>query len=301
MKIRDLIIIGAGPAGVTAGIYAKNFGMDFLTIGEEAGGLVNTAYKVENYPGIFNVSGKDLIRKFKAHQKHLRFTTKKERIRIIKKQGKIFEVHSDKAEYRAKAIILALGTEAKKLNIKNIDKLESRGVYYRGDDSKLLYNNKIVAVVGGANAAVMSAAMLAKRAKKVYLIYRKGQLRADALWVDKVKRLKNVDIVYSANIVELNGKGKLEQAILDNGKIIKISCLLIEAGCVPNSYLINNLGVKTNKNGYIKVKDDQSTNIPGVWAAGDATTGSNEFRQIVTACSEGAIAVLGAFNYLKNK
>lgn len=298
MKTYDLVIVGAGPAGITAGIYAKNFGLNCLIIGQESGGLINTAFKVENYPGIFNISGKDLTKKFEEHRKYLKVPLKKERVEKIIK-GKLFKVLTNKDEYQTKTIILAFGTETKKISIKNIDKF--KGVSYRSDDNTFLYKNKNIAVVGGANAAVMSAVAISEKAKKVYLIYRKDKLRADAIWANKVKKIKNIEVIYKANVVELKGKNKLEKIVLDNNKELEINGLLIESGYIPNTFLIHDLGIKTDNQGYVKVDKTQATNISGIFAAGDITTNSNEFRQIVTACSEAAIAVLGVFNFLKNK
>ena len=293
MKTYDLIIIGSGPAGITAGIYAKNFGLDCLIIGQEAGGLINTAHKVDNYPGIFNISGKDLTKEFEKHRKHLKVELKKERVEMIDN----FKVFTHKNQYQAKSLILAFGTEQRKLNI--VNKFEGKGVSYRMDDNTFLYKNKTIAVVGGANAAVMSTVALSEKAKKIYLIYRKENLRADNIWINKVKKLKNVEVIYKANIAEIKGKSRLERIILDNGKTLEISSLLIEAGTIPSAYLIKKMNIRTNKQGYIKVEKDQSTNIKGIFAAGDITTNSNEFRQITTACPEGAVAVLGVFNYLR--
>lgn len=307
MKIHDLIIIGAGSAGITAGIYAKNFGLDCLIIGEKTGGLVNAAYKVENYPGIFNLSGKELTKKFLAHQKYLKISFKKERVLRLSRKDAGFKISTNRNKYKAKTIILAFGTETKKLDIKNVERFEHKGVSYQIDDNAF-FKNKIVAVIGGANAAVMIAVMGAKEARKVYLIYRQAKLRADAIWINRIKKLENVKIIYKANVVNLKGNlpagrhgNKLEKIVLDNGRELKVNNLIIQAGVVPNTFLIRELGIKTNKRGYIKVDKAQATNIKNVFAAGDATTGSNEFRQIITACSEAAIAVLGAFNYLKKK
>ena len=300
MKIYDLIIIGAGSAGITAGIYAKNFGLDCLIIGEKTGGLVNAAYKVENYPGIFNLSGKELTKKFLAHQKYLKISFKKERVLHLSRKDAGFKISTNKNKYQAKTIILAFGTETKKLDIKNVERFEHKGVSYQIDDNAF-FKNKIVAVIGGANAAVMIAVMGAKEARKVYLIYRQAKLRADAIWINRIKKLENVKIIYKANVVNLKGKNKLEKIVLDNGRELKVNNLIIQAGVVPNTFLIRELGIKTDKKGYIKVDKAQATNIKSVWAAGDVTTGSNEFRQIITACSEAAIAVLGVFNYLKKK
>jgi len=297
MKTYDLIIIGSGPAGITAGIYAKNFGLDCLILGENIGGLINAASKIENYPGIFNVSGKDLAKEFEKHRKYLKINLKKQKVENIKKLKNCFKVFTNKNEYLSKSLILAFGTEIRKLNIKNLNKFEGKGVDYKlGGD----YKNKIVAVVGGANAAVMSAVTLSKQAKKIYLIYRKEKLRADNIWVQRVKKIKNVEIIYKSNIIDLIGKEKLEKIVLDNNKKLKIDNLIIEAGYIPNTYLIKEVGIKTNKMGYIKTDQKQATNISGVFAAGDITTSSNEFRQIITACSEGSIAVLSVFNWLKH-
>lgn len=299
-KIYDLAIIGAGPAGIAAGIYAKNFGMDCLIIGENVGGMVNAAYKVENYPGIFNITGRELSEKFDKHREHLEIPFKNERVESIKRD-KNFEIETENGKYKTKTVILALGTETKKLEINNAKELEGKGVSYCSGDCALIFKDKIAAVVGGANAAVMGAAMLAEKSKKIYLIYRKDKLRADAIWVERIKKIKNIEVIYSANVIEARGKDWLEEIVLDNGKTLKVSGLVIEAGSAPNTRLLDNLGIKTNEYGYIETENNQATNIEGVFAAGDITTGSNNFRQIITAVSEGGIAALSALNYLHKK
>ncbi|MBU2564439.1 FAD-dependent oxidoreductase [Patescibacteria group bacterium] len=293
MKIYDLIIIGSGPAGITAGIYAKNFGLDALIVGKEPGGLINTAFKVENYPGIFNISGKDLTKKFEEHRKYLKIDLKKQRVENIKKLKDIFKVFTEKQEYLCKSLILAFGTETRKLNIN--DKFDGKGVEYNASGN---FKNKIVGVVGGANSAVMSAISLSKEAKKVYLIYRKDKLRADDIWVQRVKKIKNIEILYKNNVIDLIGEKKLKKIVLQD-KELKVDNLIIEAGYTPNTYLINELGIKTDEKGYINVNEKQATNISGVFAAGDITDASNEFRQITTATAEASVAVLGVFNFLK--
>jgi len=300
-KIHDLVIIGAGPAGITAGIYAKNFGLDCLIIGEEPGGLLNGCYKIDNYPGIFDTLGTDLAKKFEAHQKYLKISLKKESVGKIEKEKDVFKIVAVSGEYLAKALVLAFGTQVKKLEIKNSEKFENNGVYYQSGHNASLFKDKVIAIVGGANSAVTKAVKFSPEAKKVYLIYRKEKLRADKIWTDKLAKLKNVEVIFNANVNEISDHKELESIILDNGKELKIDSLFIEAGAVPNTVLIGELGVKTNEHGYIEVDNCQGTNIEGVFAAGDATTGSNGFRQIVTACSEGAIAALGALNYLHKK
>lgn len=301
MKVYDLIIVGAGPAGITAGIYAKNFGLDCLIIGEEIGGALNGSYKVDNYPGIYDITGGELMKKFKKHQEYLDIPFKDEGVESINKKDNLFIVESADGEYPAKSLILALGTKPKKLDIKNIDKFENRGVYYQSGNDVSSYKDKVIAVIGGANSAVMKAAKFSAEAKKIYLIYRKDKLRADDVWIKRVEVAKNIEIIYNANVIKAKGGDKLKEIILDNGKELEIESLFVEAGSMPNTILTENLGVKTNEHGFIEVAQSQATNIEGVFAAGDITTGSNGFRQIITACSEGAIAALGALNYLNKK
>ncbi|PJE57545.1 MAG: hypothetical protein COU82_01395 [Candidatus Portnoybacteria bacterium CG10_big_fil_rev_8_21_14_0_10_38_18] len=301
MKTHDLIIIGAGPAGISAGIYGKNFGLECLIIGEEKGGLINAAYKVENYPGIFGVSGKELSKKFIAHQKHLKIPFKNGLVEGIVRQKNEFKILTNKDSHQARTLILAFGTQFRKLTIKNIEKFEGKGVSYRVDDRAFLFKNRMVAVIGGANAAAMSAVMISEKAKKVYIIYRREKLRADAIWINRINKIKNIQVIYNSNIVALKGKDGLEKIVLQDKKELEVSSLLVETGCVPNTYLIHELGIAVDENGYIRTEKDQSTNIDGIFAAGDITTGSNEFRQIITACAEGAIAALGALNYISKK
>jgi len=298
--VYDLVIIGAGPAGITAGIYAKNFGLNCLIIGEEIGGMLNSAYKVDNYPGLFGLTGRELAEKFMAHQKYLQIPLQEELVDKIEKENQLFKISAGTKQIFAKCLILALGTHPQKLEIKNIDKFENKGVYYRLG-SNASFKNKTIAVIGGANAAVMKAVQFSEIAKKVYLIYRKDKLRADKHWIDKLMQKKNIEVIYNAQLSEARGHKKLESIVLDNGKELKVDGLFIGAGNVPNVSLIQTLGIKTNEWGYVEVDKAQATNIDGVFAAGDITTGSNGFRQIITACSEGAIAALGAFNYLNKK
>ncbi|MCX6729881.1 MAG: NAD(P)/FAD-dependent oxidoreductase, partial [Candidatus Portnoybacteria bacterium] len=246
MKNYDLIIVGAGPAGVSAGIYAKNFGINSLVLGEVSGGLINTAYKVENYPGIFGVNGKELAGKFYEHLEHLKVNFDQIRINQIIKNEDGFKIVSEKEEYQAKSIILAIGTETKKLEIKNVEKFENKGVSYCSQNCVSLFKHKNIAIVGGANSAVMGAVMLSEEAEKIYLIYRKDKLRADDLWVKRVEGLKNVEIIYNTNVIGVIGKDSLEEIMLDNGNKLQVTGLIIEAGSVPNVVLLKDLGIEIN-------------------------------------------------------
>lgn len=288
-KIKDLIIIGAGPAGLTAGIYAKRFGLDFLIIGETPGGIALEGHKIENYPGFKSISGADLMQKFQEQLDHeiLQENVKK----IIKK----FKIYTDKNQYQAKSIILALGTKTRKLGLKNEEKFLGKGLSYCVVCDGPLFRDKIVAIVGGGNSALAGAVELADIAKKVYLIHRRDEFRAEPVWQERVKKNKKIEIIYNANLQELKGDEILEEIILDNNKKIKINGLFIEIGVTPNIALCKDLDIKTEDN-YVIADKNQATNIKAVYAAGDIT--NNNLKQIITACAQGAIAASSVYNYM---
>jgi len=291
----QLIIIGAGPAGLTAGIYAKRYGIKFLIFGQPLKSAANEAHLVKNYPGIKSVPGPQLIKKF---QKHLNVKIKEERIEKIakKKHNAVFEIFTNKNKYQTESLILALGAKTKKLNIKNEKKFLNKGTsYYIPDDINL--KNKTIAVIGGGDSALTTAIKASKQAKKVYLIHRRNKFRGAPSLVKKAKNKTNIEIIYSANVTEARGKKRLEKIILDNKNELEINQLFIEIGGVPNVYLCQELKIKTENN-FIAVDKNQAANVPGVFAAGDLT--NNPLKQIITASAEGAIAAFSAYKYLRN-
>lgn len=285
----DLIIIGAGPAGLTASLFAERYGLNTLILSEDIGGTANLAPLVENWPGIKSISGIDLMKKFKEQ---IKSPIKLEKAISIEK-NKNFIIQTDKAKYESKTAIIATGTERKKLEAKNADKLEGKGISYCANCDSPLFKDKIVAVLGGANSAVESALLLKKYAKKVYIIYRKERLRADP---NLVKKLKNVEIIYSTNVIEVKGDKFLSSIILDSRKEIKVDGIFVEFGGVPLTEMTKTLNLEYENN-FIKVNASKETNIKGLFAAGDVI--NTPLRQIITAASDGAIAAFSAYNYCK--
>ena len=306
MEEYDVVIIGLGPAGYAAGIYATRFNMKTLLIGKEPGGQVSESYKIENYPGFSAIRGMDLATKFREHA----ITLGAEIIDFlevveIRKTEKGFEVRTeDDNVYSGKTLILATGAKKRKLGLPNEDKLRGRGVSYCATCDAAFFREKIVGVVGGGDSAVTSALLLSEYAKKVYLIYRRERkkMRAMPAWIEKAERNEKIEMIFNSIPRKLKGEEKLESVIFDRkGEEIEIKMdgLFVEIGTEPETRIAESLGVSLNENGHIKVRENMSTNIPGVFAAGDITTGSNMLAQIITACAEGAIAAESAYRYIR--
>lgn len=290
--VKDLIIIGAGPAGLTAGIYAKRFNLDFLTIGKALGGTATEAWQIENYPGFKSISGLDLMQKF---QEQLGQEIIQENIKKITKD---FLVYASKNKYQTKSLILAMGSKTRKLGLANEEKFLGRGISYCVTCDGPLFRDKIAAVVGGGNAALTGALELADIAKKVYLIHRRDKFRADPIWQEKVIKNTKIEIIFNAQLAQIKGDKILEKIVLDSSQELGVDGLFIEIGTTPSSSLAKDLGVKL-ENDFIITDKNQATNIPGVFAAGDIT--NNPLKQIITACGQGAVAAFSAFQYAKNQ
>lgn len=303
-EIYDIAIVGSGPAGLTASIYASRYKLKNIVFGKLLGGTITEAHKVCNYPGLKDISGIDLGMSFYEQAKGCGGEYKAESIVDIKKNNDIFVLTSDiGAVYQSKTVILALGTNRNKLNLENEDFYLGKGLSYCATCDSMFYKDKVVAVIGGSNAATMAASMLSDVAKKVYIIYRGTELRGDQVWVEEVKSKDNIEIIYTTILIGLEGENKLERIKLsrafNNSEYLNVDGVFVEIGSEPNIDLANKLGLELDEKGYIKVSNEQSTNMAGVWAAGDCTDASNGFNQVVTAASEGAIASNSIFSYLK--
>lgn len=303
-EIYDIAIVGSGPAGLTASIYASRYKLKNIVFGKLLGGTITEAHKVCNYPGLKDISGIDLGMSFYDQAKGCGGEYKAESIVDIKKNNDIFVLTSDiGAVYQSKTVILALGTNRNKLNLENEDFYLGKGLSYCATCDSMFYKDKVVAVIGGSNAATMAASMLSDVAKKVYIIYRGTELRGDQVWVEEVKSKDNIEIIYTTILIGLEGENKLERIKLsrafNNSGYLNLDGVFVEIGSEPNIDLANKLGLELDEKGYIKVSNEQSTNMAGVWAAGDCTDASNGFNQVVTAASEGAIASNSIFSYLK--
>ena len=301
MKNYDLIIIGAGPAGLSASIYASRYGIKHLVVGSLVGGQISGTHLIDNYPGIEDASGFEFSQKFGNHAKKYGVEILPKKVENIQKTNSIFEIILEGGEkIEVKTIILATGTKHRKLNIPGEAELTGKGVSYCAACDGFFYKNKIVAVVGGNDSAAGAAVYLADIAEKVFLIYRKEKLRAEPYWVNLVEKNNKIEVIYNTNIIEILGDTKIEKVILDSSKKeLLIDGLFIEAGSEPSFDFAKNLNIEVDEGGYIKIKTDSSTNVAGVWAAGDITTGSDNFRQVITAAAEGAIAARSVYNFLK--
>jgi len=291
----DLVILGTGPAGLSASIYAARYKLNAVTVGKLFGGMVTEAHLVENYPGVGEITGMELGQKMLEQAKSLGAEVIADSVQKIEKQDKFFILHAQNGKYETKRILLAMGAERTKLKIKGEEEFLGKGIAYCATCDGPFFKGKIVGVVGGGNAAVTSAIYMSDIAKKVYLIYRGPELRAEPAWVEQMNQKKNIEVIYNANVEEISGKTKVENIKLDNGRELKLDGVFIEIGSTPNKVLINDLNLKTDSGGYVMVDAEMKTSEKSVWAAGDITAGKFKFRQVVTAAAEGALAAYSAY------
>lgn len=297
MEKHDLVIIGAGPGGYSAAIYAARYKMDVLLIGEMPGGIAATAHDIRNYPGFPQVSGMELMMKMMEQAKSLGVPIKQDIVKDLKTSDEGILIKTNKEEILSKKIILATGTARRELGIPREKELTGKGVSYCATCDAGFYQDKIAAVLGGGDAALTASLLLSKFAKKVYLIYRQKEFtKAEVAWVDEVKKISNIEVMFEKEVGELIGKDKLERIKLKSGEEIELNGLFIEIGGTPNTKLAEELDVEM-RDGSIVVDKDQKTNVPGVFAAGDVT--DRPFKQIATASGDGATACYTAFKELR--
>ncbi len=303
-NIYDLIIVGTGPAGYSASIYASRFKLNNLLIGELFGGTATQAHKIANFPSEEEISGIELMQKMQKNAQNLGAEVLMDKVTEINKNGAFFDLKTESGKvFNSKSIILAIGTKHRKLGLKNESEFVGKGVSYCATCDAMFFKDKEVAILGGSDSANTASVYLSDIAKNVYQIYKGKELRGDKTWIDQVLEKKNIHVIYETNVIELVGSKKLEKIKLDkdyNGNTeLAVSGLFIEIGSEPEYGLIEKLNIKTDSRGFIDIKPDQSTNIDGIFAAGDITNGSNEFRQIITACSQGSIAANSVYKYIK--
>lgn len=296
----ELIILGGGPAGLSAAIYAARYKINFAIIAPMWGGFMNDAHLVENWPGEKSITGQELANKFIDHVKSLGCTMITANVKSIENKHGYFEIVAQTKQYQAKKVILALGSQRNKLGAKGENEFIGRGVSYCATCDGFFFKNKTVVVAGSGDAACTGATFLADLAKKIFLVYRSPQLKAEPIWIDKVKKAKNIELLPDSKIKEIAGTQTVERVILDNDREILADGVFIEVGSTPTTYIVDRLGLKTDDKGYLKVDDKQKTSLEGIYAAGDITTNSSKFKQIIVAASEGAVAVYNAYIDLKS-
>jgi len=297
-KVYDLLIIGGGIAGITAAIYAARKEMSFAIIAPEFGGEIANTTFVENYPGFESINGRELADKFVAHMKHFNVEIIEDVVTLVTKQENNFVITAYGGKYLTKTLIWATGSKYKELKISGEQEMLGRGVTYCSICDGPLYKNKVVAVVGAGNNGLTSAIYMKTIAKKVYLISKYPTLKGDPILVEKLIKDSNVEIIYSAQPRSIKGDKKVTAIVLNiNGaeKELPIEGVIVNVGYTPITEPIKNV-IELNSFGYIDVDIKGMTKTEGFFAAGDVVY--NPYKQLVISASNGAIAALGAYDYL---
>ncbi len=303
----DILIVGLGCGGYTAAVYAARYKLKVFIVGADEGGMGQTAAEVGNWPGTVEIRGPDLMENFKKHA--LSFgdlvTHKISRVNNIDKiDGGFRFTLGDGTTVEGKTIIFATGSNKRHLGAPGETEFSGKGVTYCATCDAFFYRNKTVAVLGGGDSAVEGAAIAAQVAKTVYLVHRRNEFRAEPYWVDKVKSKENIVLVLERNVTQILGDKKVTGIKLDkpfNGSDqLAVDGVFIEIGSTPAVDLPKQLGCALDDKGFLKVDEAQRTTVPGVFGAGDVTSGSNHFAQFTTAAGEATVAANSAFNFLQS-
>ena len=303
--IKDIIVVGGGPAGITAGItagiYSARYMLDTMVISSDIEGQVAKSHKICNYTSHADISGMDLSQKMYEHIKSLDVPFLFDQVTKIKKKDGIFHLSTmSKTEYKAKKVIFTAGTKHKHLDIKGEKEFAGKGVSYCATCDAAFFKDKMVAVVGGGDAAVKAALLLSDFSRYVYIIYRREKFfRAEPAWVKLLKEAKNVKTLFNENITEIKGDNFVESVTLKSGREINVDGVFVEIGSEPKLEFIDSLLLDKDQNGYLKVNDANETNVEGFFAAGDVT--DEVLKQIITAAAQGAKAAYGAYTELRRE
>ncbi len=307
-KIYDLIIIGAGPAGMTAGVYAARKKLKTLIITKDIGGQASWSSDIENYLGFSMITGPELVKKFEDHLEEFKddveLRVSISGINKISKKGKNFVVETgDSKKEEAKAVIIAGGKVPRELGVAGEKEFLNKGVTYCAWCDGPLFKGKDVAIIGGGNAALDAALNVSKLVKQIYIINITNELTGDPVMIDKVMDLSHIRIMNNTEVLEIEGNKLVESVRIksrDGGleKDLHVSGVFIEVGSLPATDYLKDL-VKLNKNGEIIIDELNATSVPGIFAAGDITEVVE--KQIITAAGEGAKAAIQASIYLSKK
>ncbi|MFA5103391.1 MAG: FAD-dependent oxidoreductase [Candidatus Thermoplasmatota archaeon] len=300
----ELAIIGAGPAGFSAAIYAKRSGISTVVFDRGGGGgLLQIAPNIENYTGFDSIPGIDLVEKMKQHAaKYADFHFYEETKEITPSLPGFF-VKTEKASYQVGAVILCTGTEHKKLDVPGEAEFLGKGVSYCATCDGFFFKGKRVVVVGGGNTALIESIFLKQiGCKDVYVVHRRGQFRAEKIYEEEARE-KGVQFIFNTSVEEISGEENVSSVALFNletsqRKRLAVDGVFASVGVLPQNQIAQSLGLKLDENGYIVVDAAQRTSVPGVYAAGDITGG---LRQVIIACAKGAIAALSSTEALGKK
>lgn len=297
----DLIIIGSGPAGLAAAVYAQRAKLDTLVLEKAmvSGGQVLTTYEVDNYPGLPGIGGYDLGLKLREHADRLGAQFQEAEVLKIEDRGSYKEVVCQGGAYEAQTLVIATGAVHRKLGIPGEEELAGAGVSYCATCDGAFFRNKTVAVIGGGDVAVEDGIFLARMCRKVYVVHRRDELRAARSLQESLLSLENVEMVWDSTADSIEGEGSVERLLVTNKKTgearsLEVQGVFIAVGITPESSAFK--GLVEMDHGYIKAGEDGVTSVPGIFAAGDVRTKS--LRQIITAAADGANAVTSAERYL---
>jgi thioredoxin reductase (NADPH) len=298
----DVLILGGGPAGMTAAIYAQRYGLKSLVVAKSIGGTANLAGEIENWPGQMG-PGLDLMKKIRSQAEGFGAKFLEEGVERVEKDAKGFVLHLGGNEIHGKTLIIALGTENRRLDIPGEKEFLGKGVSYCATCDGNFFRGKEVVVVGGADSAAKAALFLSTICKKVTVVYRKHEMRCEPVSLSKIKKTPNIEILYYAQPIEIIGDKKVQKIKVVQEekegkpveKVIPVDGVFIEIGATPGQEVVKSLNLELDKE-YIITDKSARTNVEGVFAAGDVT--NNKLKQVVTAAAEGAIAAKGVHEFL---
>lgn len=298
----ELIIIGSGATGLSAALYARRYKMETLVVEGEFGGETSTAGKIENYPGIQEIDGYELMQAMRKQAEHWGAKLEKGMAESIKSDGNCFVVKVGDKEFQGDTVILSIGSQRRHLGLPNEKELTGRGVHYCVTCDGPVYGGKRVAMVGGGDSSVKGVNFLGEYAEKIYLIIRGKEVTAEPVNLDQMKKLGGkVEVLPETEVRELIGEKKLEKLVLsrehEGSKELAVDAMFVEIGFDPDRTFADQLGIALDEKGYLKADNMMKTSVPGVFAAGDATNHFDGFKQDITASALGAVAATSAYEY----
>ncbi len=298
----DVAIIGGGCAGLSAAMYAGRFQLKTIVFADVPGGTITLTDWVDNYPGFRHISGMELAEKLKEHALEYGVEIMEERVVDVNAEKKCIRIRTQNGEYVSKTLIFATGTDVRKLGIKGEAEFKGRGVHYCALCDGAFYKGKAIAVVGGSDSAAKEALVLSQYGKKVYIIYRGANIRAEPVNLKRIGEDPKIEVITNANVVEILGDKFVKKVALDRpfmgSKELLVDGLFIEVGRLPLSELAKNIGVRTNEKGEIMIDRESRTNLTGIFAAGDVV--DTEFKQAITGAAEGVHAAYSAYEFIKS-
>lgn len=302
-NLYDVIVIGSGPAGLTAGIYGRRAGLSTLVIEGNyiQGGQILNTYEVDNYPGLPGISGMDLADKMKDHMMAQGTDILRARVTGITVEGDVKVVHTPKEEVQGKTVILAAGAVHRKLGVPGEEEFTGRGVSYCATCDGAFFRDKTVAVIGGGDVAVEDAIFLARACKKVYMIHRRDELRAAKSLQEALFHTPQVEMCWNKTVSEIGGEQQVQWITVDSttgeeSVRLDVDGVFVAVGITPDTEFVKDL-VQLDKGGYIVAGEDGKTSVPGIYAAGDIRT--KPLRQIITAAADGANCITSVEEYLR--